>query len=69
VCELDGKANQLDPSVRKDIAEIADHFPNGCGLQNMSKQKTGEAVVVWFVVFLCARNQLLSPLFENNPNL
>jgi len=42
VGELDGKANQLDPSVRKEIAEIAEHVSNGCGLQNLSKQKTGE---------------------------
>lgn len=40
--ELQAKANQMTESDKRTIEMTAQHFPNGCGLQNMAKQLTGE---------------------------
>ena len=66
VGELDGKANQLDPEIRKEIADMAEHLANGCGLQNMSKHKTGEFVIGGFVVG--PRTKVVSMFFSWMPS-
>ena len=47
--ELQAKANQIDAEAKKQIQMAAAHFPNGGGLQNMSKDVTGKQIMNWCV--------------------